>query len=601
MQADGDAPVVGARFQEIAWPWLGRIRLWHVWLGWAALAVAYHYKGLWGLELSGPDDWMRFLEVRDFLAGQNWFDVRQYRMNPPVGADLQWSRLVDLPVAFFIVAFEPLFGRGVAERIAVFGVPLLELAIAMFIMERLLKRLGVVPVLRTASVALLPLYHMLAFNLFPGRIDHHGWQAVCILSATYFLVQFQSRRAAFIAGAIAALSLTISLEGLPIVAAMAATLGLAFAFWGVGGLAPFLTGLAGSVALLFLTARAPGNYLEVYCDAVSWPHIAAFAGSAAIAWAVQGFAAKFRPVSRLACLSALPLFAVPLVLGGLGACAVDPFAQLDPVVWKFWYLRVREGLPIYMQPVPEQIVLVGNGLLMIAGAWFGVRPIENENLRKSWILLFAVGLACWVLSLNVMRSGIFVQILMVPFLALLAAVLLPRARAITNPIKRILLTIIGVLIVLPLTPPLAGDVWANVTGDDRDSADVNSDFAGDQECDLRKLNRLEPGHLFASLNIGPPILGMTRHTVVASNYHRNGNKIRDVLDVFGGDPGYARRLVIANHADYLVFCDDYRGARTPLSHWPDSLIAQLQTGRVPNWLEPVTAIWDSHLRVYKVR
>ena len=38
-------------------------------------------------------------QVRDWMAGQSWFDVVQHRLNPPLGVDMHWSRLVDAPIA----------------------------------------------------------------------------------------------------------------------------------------------------------------------------------------------------------------------------------------------------------------------------------------------------------------------------------------------------------------------------------------------------------------------------------------------------------------------------------------------------------------------
>ena len=46
---------------------------------------------------------MRMSQVRALLAGQDWFDLRQYKMNWPDGANIHWSRLVDLPLAGLIL------------------------------------------------------------------------------------------------------------------------------------------------------------------------------------------------------------------------------------------------------------------------------------------------------------------------------------------------------------------------------------------------------------------------------------------------------------------------------------------------------------------
>src|SRR5437763_9686188 len=48
------------------------------------------------------DDAMRLVQIRDLLAGQNWFDLTQYRLNPPAGVPTHWSRLIDLPIALLI-------------------------------------------------------------------------------------------------------------------------------------------------------------------------------------------------------------------------------------------------------------------------------------------------------------------------------------------------------------------------------------------------------------------------------------------------------------------------------------------------------------------
>jgi hypothetical protein len=55
------------------------------------------------------DDAMRMVVVRDFLNGQNWYDLVQHRLNTPFGAEIQWSRLIDAPLAGLV-----LLGRLVA-------------------------------------------------------------------------------------------------------------------------------------------------------------------------------------------------------------------------------------------------------------------------------------------------------------------------------------------------------------------------------------------------------------------------------------------------------------------------------------------------------
>jgi len=62
------------------------------------------------------------MQVRGLLHGQGWYDLRQYRMNPPGGANIHWSRLVDLPIAGLILprtlALIPAGGLVVAVTVA---------------------------------------------------------------------------------------------------------------------------------------------------------------------------------------------------------------------------------------------------------------------------------------------------------------------------------------------------------------------------------------------------------------------------------------------------------------------------------------------------
>src|SRR5581483_7174298 len=91
--------------------------------------------------LVDTDDYMRMMQVRAWLSGQGWYDLRQYRMNPPYGADIHWSRLVDLPIAGLKLAFAPLFGGATAERIAVAVAPLLPMGLAFWAIATAVRRL----------------------------------------------------------------------------------------------------------------------------------------------------------------------------------------------------------------------------------------------------------------------------------------------------------------------------------------------------------------------------------------------------------------------------------------------------------------------------
>src|SRR3569623_1642027 len=109
------------------------------WRGWillfcliaAGLLVYSRWAQIRGFGLGDTDDNMRIMQVRAWLAGQDWFDLRQYRLNPPEGANIHWSRLVDLPIAGIKLALMPFMSGADAEKAAVTIAPLLPMGVAM--------------------------------------------------------------------------------------------------------------------------------------------------------------------------------------------------------------------------------------------------------------------------------------------------------------------------------------------------------------------------------------------------------------------------------------------------------------------------------------
>src|SRR5689334_4542248 len=54
-----------------------------IWLLVSALLLAFAWGRIGSLQMWDPDDYMRLQQVRDWLGGQSFFDVAQYRIDPP--------------------------------------------------------------------------------------------------------------------------------------------------------------------------------------------------------------------------------------------------------------------------------------------------------------------------------------------------------------------------------------------------------------------------------------------------------------------------------------------------------------------------------------
>ncbi|MBW8783625.1 MAG: hypothetical protein JF593_03135 [Novosphingobium sp.] len=569
-----------------------------VWLIAAAALLAIWGRLIAGLDASDADDYMRLAQVRDLLAGQSWFDVHQYRMGPATGVDMHWSRLVDMPIAAFLWLFRLVLPEPTASAAAMTTVPLAQLLLVMVLTRRVIIALGAPPTTGLIGAALVPLFPFLLTNFAPLRIDHHGWQAIGALACA-LLILSRTRWAPLLGGAVAAAWLTVSLEGLPLVALLAALYGVRYLLRGERGLGGFLAALAGSSVALFLLTRPISAAALPLCDQLSWPQAGAFAAAAVVAVIAPLLPWQDHLAGRLVALAAIGLAAFAVVVPALGACALDPWARLDPLIRARWLSRVPEGMPVTHQALSTAVMLLWTMLLAVAGWWSGRGKAPD---RERWDAYGLFTLVAGLLSLLVMRGGITAQILTVPFAAVLVARLLPRARAVESTLPRVLATVACLLLLTPLFVTAAAklvDMRIAAAAHAATPRPAIGPEANAPVCDVAQLNRLPRSRVFALLGLGPEILIRTPHSVVASNYHRDPAGIRDALEAFGGDPVRAEAIVRRERAAYVVFCAGDPEASVHAEVRPDNLANRLLAGKPPAWLTLLSG-FRGGLGVYRV-
>ncbi len=188
----------------------GRVAL--CWLIVATIFVLSDFQNIAAMHYSDPDDSLRMLEVIDWLGGQSWSDIHQYRIDPAGGGVLMhWSRLVDLPIAGLILAIRPFAGGIAAERWASALAPLLPLLPTLGALALVARRL-VGPMAGLLTLVAL-LFAGSTLGMFqPLRIDHHGWQLALLAVALAGLADPRRARGGATVGIASALSLAIGLE-----------------------------------------------------------------------------------------------------------------------------------------------------------------------------------------------------------------------------------------------------------------------------------------------------------------------------------------------------------------------------------------------------
>ncbi len=590
--------------------WLTPVRIALIlWAAMSLIAIVANWHAITALELSDTDDAMRMAQVRDLLAGQGWWDLNQYRVNPAGGGVLMhWSRIVDAPLAAGIALLTPIFGQATAERIVMtIWPPLLAgaLSIACALGYRNLsdKRIAyVVPLFLIMSGFILMQFR-------PLRVDHHGWQIFLAMLIMTQALRPAGWRAGLLGGFFAAALLAISIEGLPIVALFA---GLAALRWGLHGrtddrarLCGYIGALAGGAILLQFATRGPVGLAGMWCDSLSAPYMAAFVAAAAVIFGAAR-ANPARPPVRFVLLGVAGLFAAAALVATDPQCAKGPFASLDPIVVEYWYKNILEGQPVWASGWYDSIFVVVPSLAGLVGSLFAWRGCADAGDRRNWTTVIVALFGAAGLSLLVLRSASTAHLFALPGCAWLGLRAWAWARSIGSMVPRVVASALAAL-TLPLLGSVAvsivlGAIFPALKPDEAASL-PEAPYA--QTCldpaAVAALNRLPATTIMTPIDLGAPIVFWTHHSLVASGHHRNKEAMADTLRVFVGDPDKAEALVRKQQASLIVFCRSandltkYRRARK------DSIAAQLYANTPPAWLEALPVATKTGLSVWRVK
>jgi asparagine N-glycosylation enzyme membrane subunit Stt3 len=542
-----------------------------------------------------PDDPMRLMQVRDWLAGQSWFDVTQYRLNAPAGGPMHWSRLVDIPIAAVILTARLFLDQHGAETAALIAVPLLTLGITMLLIHRITHKLmGTAAALLAVLATPGSLGAMKQMRIM--RIDHHGWQIVMALVAMLAVLDERPRRSGLVAGAAMALWCNISIEALPFVAALGGWFALQWLLDGSAGerLKSYLGGLAAASLLLFGLTHAPSVWLEHPHDALNIAHLAGFAVAAV------GSQFAVRHITdlklRLAALAAVGLAAVTAMFGVDPHFLQGPFSSLDPLVARDWYQGVDEGMPVWRLAPGDAATGLAQPFIGLLGAGLAVVRTQGEQ-RKAWIaFLYLLG-AVTLSALFVIREATTASTISLPGTAFLCELALGRARTLSLAPARIVATV-GALFIM--APAYAAPALVMPDNPQLVNAWNQADYCT-QRSMIEKLDDLPPSNLAVPLDITPALLASSHHLAIASGYHRNDIGIHDVIVTFAGPLPSAREIIAKRHIDYVVMC---RGAVESIrwaNRGPEGLASRLNADRPPEWLEPVAIPGLKGLHVWRVR
>ena len=568
------------------------------WLGLCAWFIFQKSDQIHWFRLGDTDDNMRMMQVRGLLSGQGWYDLRQHHLNPPVGANIHWSRLVDLPIAGLILALRPILGGPGAERWAVAIAPLLPYLLLLVSLALTTRRLVD---RRAYPLTFLALFFAGSTNgmFMPTRIDHHGWQLALLALGVAGIADPKRVRGGLTLGIATALSLSIGLEMMIYLAIGGAAMVL---FWVVDGgererLRAYAVSLSAGTGLAFLIFASNDNKLAV-CDALSpvWLSDALIGGALlfGLSWLSPADWRKrlALAVAAGAAIAAFHALTWPHCIQRLEGVS----AEVD----RLWLSHVKEARPFYRHGWRIACLIMALPLTGLVGwsllAWF--RRADRELLRRV-LAAAAPAFAATVLLFWQTRTGPAAQMLATAGAGALIWFLVPLAWRLPSLVRAPAATV-AVIVGAGAALPFVFNFIPEAPATERGKAINTANNLCGSLWGLRPVALQPKGTVFTFVDLGPRLITVTHHNAIIGPYHRNGQQIADVMNAFRGSADQAHRLIAKYRSDYLLTCPNSSTTTIFMAEAPKGFYGQLERGQVPNWLQPVKLPKDSPFKMWRV-
>lgn len=558
--------------------------------------------------LGDADDAARVVQVRELISGASWFDRTLPQIGAPQPLVSHWSRIVDAPIAGLLFAARLVMPQdmvGIAVRAAW---PLMVLQALLLAMGRWAETVQG----RGAAIAIIALAayaHSAMLQFAPGRIDHHNVMILGAVGGILMLsrawVKAGEDTGGWLAGFLLGLGTAVGYEALPLSAgtlALASLIG-AWTGRGTGALARAGLAFAATLAVALAATEPPERWTAMHCDALAGNLVLLAAGGAAGLVAMNKLGAKAGRVGRLALLVIGGAAGGAMYVWAEPKCLAGPFADVEPELLAIWLGVIQEthSLGLYASynaaSAWQFAIFAAIGTVAALRLWWLERDEGSTVLLA--VVLASVALACW-------------QIKFTPYATLLAAapvaILIGRlepGESVSAPAKGLLAFLVvnqhsilgAILAVMALTGD-GGGAAAGATGHGsaQSAAPVGDMTRCQDTAAIQPLGELPHGLVAADVDLGSYIAALTPHRVVAAPYHRIGRSIVEMEAIRKGPADAAHARLTALGVDYVVTCKGMSTADLPAS----SLAARLQSGAVPDFLEPVDIAGPQRLAVWHV-
>lgn len=545
------------------------------------------------------DDIMRLVMVRDLIAGQGWFDTVQYRVVPPEGLSMHWSRYVDAGIAAIVVPLSYILPMPQAEVMAAAIWPTLIMAIGLCVIGLGTRRLfGVTAACFAMFVTVIwPVTGDLHSD--PGNLDHHNVQML-MMTLVGFGIVWPDRpwSAGIVAGLAAAFSLAVGLETLPFVVGAGLILVIRA---GLVGNAPmrhllisFCLSLGVGAVLFWLGQAPPATRMAPICDQLGLPFLALI-GLAVVASLLPLCLSRWVSGIIFHVTAAAVLTGVGILLAWplLSPCLDGPYAQLPDDLQIFIETRITEAMPLllYAQRRPEaaiQFVLpivlsAGLGLWYLIGNYRSGRETPTRNAALAALLVLCL------LGIGMIFIQMRTVIMAASVVPIVAGYVLARQFQGYFADRNARVALAGlVTAALVMAPSLASDAIKPIlSGSDGTETTMGQAKQCRSYSALAVLNEAPAGRILNHFNFGSSIIWATHHDTLSAGYHRSAASMTNTIVPFTLDEAALEDYMRDADARYLLLCSETR--------YESDFANALRDGAEVGWLRRVPLSNDDQI------
>ena len=572
--------------------------------------------------LKGHDDYLRLYQVLSWMNGQNWNDLTAYRMLPPDGTDIHWTRIVDVPIAGYIKLFSYVADLNFAIKLTAIFWPLSLFLAAIFLLVTICDYL--IPNYNRYYVLLFAVFCASTLVEFaPGRIDHHNAQIILLLAVVLGILMQHSLLSSFLIGLSIPLSFSIGLDAAILFIPLLIYIGVE---WACGKKRAkdriILVGAVMGVSsvMLYGLLYSPLQWNNMQCDVYSLYYLSAlvlvsvgFVGLGAFTNQIDRFD-RSPVLARLIIGSLVGCVGLAILSYGFTQCGAGPLSGLSKTAQEVWLNQVMEAVSLGEYISDFQHGWIKYAAFLAVTLFTATIVLQKRfSTTPQWLALYFTLLACFIGTLfqvSMFKTGLF---LTVPFCTMFATM---TAKWLTEKVNiRQGFAIAGQGLVCVLISSFFWEATAGLVPEppkhrftemhSSNQPIIRTSFQknpGHRSCyrtqDFDNLNFLQSGLVMSDLSYATSLLVNTSHNVITGPYHRNEEAVVDTINFFRGTKSEAQRIAEKYKIDYVSMC--VVGKETKLRSEKNTLRSEIFRGKAPDWLEWVSDK-NANVRVLRVK